>query len=156
MKIRLQHICILLALAAVVVTLCFPLIQFIYQDYSSVTMTNFTLQNVNGETNATPWALGGLLIAAGLCQLFTLFIALFQNYALQKRGLILGMLILTGWYILYLVFMLILKSETRAILPSWTTVLPLVSIILSFMAFNAIRRTEAKIIASGNSFRLRD
>jgi hypothetical protein len=35
-------------------------------------------------------------------------------------------------------------------------ILPLISIILSFMAFNAIRRTEARIIASGNSFRLRD
>lgn len=156
MKIKLQHICILLALAAIVVTLCFPLIQFIYKDYTSVTMTNFSLQNVDGTKNAMPWALGGLLIAAGLCQLFTLLIALFQNYALQKRSLILGMLILTGWYILYLVFMLILKSETTAIIPHWTMILPLVSIILSFMAFNAIRHTEAKIIASGNSFRLRD
>lgn len=156
MKIKLQHICMLLAVAAIVVTLCFPLIQFIYKDYTSVTLTNFTLQNVNGTSNAMPWALGGLLIAAGLCQLFTLVISPFQNYALQKRGLILGMLILTGWYILYLVFMLILKCETTAIIPHWTMILPLVSIILSFMAFNAIRRTEAKIIASGNSFRLRD
>lgn len=156
MKIKLQHLCILLALAAIVVTLCFPLIQFIYQDYTSVTMTNFRLLNVDGTSSATPWALGGLLIAGGLCQLFTLMIALFQNYALQKRSLILGMLILTGWYILYLVFLLILKSDATAVLPRWTTILPLVSIILSFMAFNAIRRTEAQIIASGNSFRLRD
>lgn len=155
MKIKLQHFCILLALAAIVVTLCFPLIQFIYKD-TSVTMTNFNLQNMDGTKNAMPWALGGLLIAAGLCQLFTLMIALFQNYALQKRSLILGMLILTGWYILYLVFILILKSETTTVIPRWTMILPLVSIILSFMAFNAIRRTEAKIIASGNSFRLRD
>lgn len=155
MKIKLQHFCILLALAAIVVTLCYPLIQFIYKD-TSVTMTNFNLQNMDGTKNAMPWALGGLLIAAGLCQLFTLMIALFQNYALQKRSLILGMLILTGWYILYLVFILILKSETTTVIPRWTMILPLVSIILSFMAFNAIRRTEAKIIASGNSFRLRD
>ena len=155
MKFKLQHLCLLLALAAVVVTLCFPLIEFIYSD-ASVTMTNFSLRQIDGTSNAAPWALGGLLIAAALCQLFTLLIALFQNYALQKRSLILGMLILTGWYIVYLVFMLILKSEATAILPRWTTILPLVSIILSFMAFNAIRRTEAKIIASGNSFRLRD
>jgi hypothetical protein len=156
MKVKLQHICIVLALVAIVVTLCYPLVQFINMDYTSVTMTNFTLRHSDGTTNAMPWALGGLLIAAGLCQLFSLFIMLFRNYALQKRCLILGMLILTGWYILYLVFILILRDETVAVLPHWTMILPLISIILSFMAFNAIRRTEARIIASGNSFRLRD
>ena len=156
MKIKLQHICILLALAAVVVCLCFPLIQFIYQDYSSVTMTNFQVENLNGTHSASPWALGGLLIAAGLCDLFVLLISPFQNFGLQKRGLILAMLIITGYYIVYLIFLLVLKADVKEIIPHWTSILPVFSLILDFMAFIAIRHTEAKIIASGNSFRLRD
>lgn len=156
MKIKLQHLCIILSLAAIIVCLCFPLIQFVYKDYSSVTLTNFQLQQLDGTHSATPWALGGLLIATGLSNLFVLLISAFQNYALQKRGLIFSILLLTGYYILYLVFLLVLKADAKVIFPKWPTILPLISLILCFMAFNAIRHTEAKIIASGNSFRLRD
>lgn len=156
MKIRLQHIYILLALAAIVTCLFMPLIQFIYSDYTSVTMSNFHIQHIDGTSSSSPWGLGCLLVVVGICQLFTLFVSLFQNFALQKRSLIFSILILTGWYIVYLIFLLILKKDANTMQPSWSSVLPLISIILSFMAFNAIRHTEAKIIESGNSFRLRD
>ena len=156
MKLKIQHLCIFFSLAAVILCLCLPLVQFVYKDYSSVTMTNFQIQNIDGTHSSSPWALGGLLIASGICSLFVLLISAFQNYALQKRGLIVNMLILTGYYIVYLIFLLILKADVQAVLPKWATILPLISLILSFMSLNGIRRTEAKIIASGNSFRLRD
>ena len=156
MKFRLQHFCLILALAALVVCLCYPLVQFIYTDSTAVTMTNFRINSINGTHSSSPWALGGLLIAAGLCQLFVLLISLFQNFALQKRGLIVALLLLTGYYITYLVFVLILRADVQTTLPRWTSILPLVSIILTFMAFSAVRHTEAQIIASANNFRLRD
>ena len=156
MKLRLQHICLLLALAALVVCLCYPLVQFIYTDQTAVTMTNFSLVHLDGSRHSSPWALGGLLIATGLCQLFVLLISVFQNFALQKRGLIVAMLLLAGYYVVYLIFVLILRADVQATFPRWTSILPLVSLILTFMAFNAVRRTEAQTIASANNFRLRD
>ena len=156
MKLRLQHVCLVLGLAAIIVCLCYPLIEFLYSDFTSVTMTNFRVIRLDGTHSASPWALGGLLIAAGLCQLFVLLISMFQNFALQKRALIVAMLLLTGYYIVYLVFVLILRADVQATFPRWTSILPLVSLILTFMAFSAVRRTEAQIIASANSFRLRD
>lgn len=156
MKLRLQHFCIVLAIAALVVCMCYPLIQFVYSDYTTVTLTNFRILQPDGSHSGSPWALGGLLIATGLCQLFVLFISVFQNFALQKRGLIVSMLLLAGYYIVYLIFVLILRADLQAAFPRWTTILPLVSIILTFMALNGVRHTEARIIASANSFRLRD
>lgn len=156
MKLRLQHICLVLALAALVVCLCYPLVQFIYTDQTAVTMSNFQITHLNGTHSSSPWALGGLLIATGLCQLFVFLISLFQNFALQKRGLIVSMLLLTGYYIIYLIFVLILRADVQTTLPRWTSILPLVSLILTFMAFSGVRRTEAQIIASANTFRLRD
>jgi len=156
MKLRLQHVCLVLSLAAVVVCLCYPLVKFVYADYTSVSMTNFQITDANGGHSYSPWALGGLLIASGLCQLFVLLISAFQNFALQKRGLILSMLLLAGYYIVFLVFALILRQDVKVTFPSWTSILPFVALMLNVMAFNAVRRTEAKIIASANNFRLRD
>ena len=155
MKLKLQHICILLAIAGLVVCLCYPLVQFIYSDSTSITMTNSLIEQTDGTHSGSPWALGGILIVTSLCQLFVLLISAFQNFALQKRGLIISMLLLTGYYIVYLVFVLILRADAMVILPRWTSILPLVSLILTFMAFSAVRHTEARIIASANNFRLR-
>lgn len=155
-KLRIQHILILLSLAAIVVCLCFPLVDFTYSDNTYVTLTNFQVK-ANGEaSSSSPWALGALLIVASASQLFVLLIAAFQNYTLQKRALIFSMLLLAGYYIVYLVFLFILKSDVTAMIPHWATILPLISIILCFMAFRGILHTEAKIIETGNSFRLRD
>ena len=151
-----QHIFILLSLAAIVVCLFQTLIDFTYQDYSFATLTNFQIVSNGGKASSTPWALGALLIASATAQLFVLLIAAFRNYTLQKRALIFSMLLLAGYYLVYLVFVLILKNETLAVFPHWGTLLPLISIILSFMAFRGILHTEAKIIEMGNSFRLRD
>ncbi|MBR4778454.1 MAG: DUF4293 family protein [Bacteroidaceae bacterium] len=156
MKLRLQHVCLVLALAALIVCLCYPLVQFIYTDYTAVTLTNFSLIDQSGSHHSSPWALGGLLIVSGLCQLFVLLISIFQNFALQKRGLIVTMLLLTGYYLVYLIFVLILRADVQTTIPRWTSILPLVSLLLTFMAFSAVRRTEAQIIASANNFRLRD
>ena len=155
-KIRPQHILVLLALAALIVCLCFPLVTITYADSTYVTLTNFQV-NANGDhSSASPWALGALLIAAAAGQFFVLLIAAFQNYTLQKRTLVFSMLLLAGYYVVYLIFLLVLKEGSTTIIPSWTTILPLIAIILDFMSFRSILHTEAKIIASGNSFRLRD
>lgn len=155
MKLKLQHFYLVLAVAATVVTLCLPLVQFIYAD-GAETMSNFRLTHLDGTATPSTWALGVLLILTAAVDVFALFVSLFQNFVLQKRCCILSMLLTAGYYLVLLLLILILKDGTTTLLPHWSIVLPLVSLIFNYMAYTAIAHTEARIIASASGFRLRD
>ena len=162
MKFYLHHLYMLLAIVALIVCMCSPaLITFVYQDLSFVSMSNFALHGVSaGQVEATSsaasCALGVLLIVSVLASVFTMFVSLFQNYALQKRSAIFNCCVLAGYYIVLLVFVLILRGDIRVVDLNWQICLPLVALILSAMSFSSIRLTEAKLLARANSFRLRD
>ena len=157
MKFYLHHLYMLLAIVALIVCMCSPLITFVYQDMPAVEMTNFVLRRLaEGTSSAASCALGVLLIASALTSGFTMFVSLFQNYALQKRSAIFNCCVLAGYYIVLLVFVLILRGGTRLVDLNWQICLPLIALILSAMSFSSIRLTEAKLLARANSFRLRD
>lgn len=162
MKFYLHHIYLLLAIVALVVCMCSPaLITFVYNDMSTVSMTNFALQSmamgqVEPISSAVSCALGVLLIVSALVGSFTMFVSLFQNFSLQKRSSIFNCCVLAGYYIIFLVFVLILRGDTRMVDLNWQVCLPLVSLILTAMSFYSIRTTEAKMLARANNFRLRD
>ena len=161
MKFYLHHLYLLLAVVALIVCMCSPaLITFVYQDVSSVSMGNFALHGVSaGQVEATSssasCALGILLIVAALIGVFTMFVSLFQNFALQKRSAIFNSCVLAGYYIVLLVLVLILRGDTILVDFSWQMCLPLVALILTVMSLSSIRTTEAKMLARANSFRLR-
>lgn len=162
MKFYIHHLYLLLAIVALIVCMCAPaLVTFVNQDMSSVSMTNFALHSVvltqpEASSSATPCALGILLIISAVVSAFTLFVCLFQNFALQKRCTIFNCCLLAGYYILLLAFILILRADTRYVDFDWQLCLPLVSLILTAMSFYSIRMTEAKKLARANNFRLRD
>ena len=157
MKFYIHHLYLLLAVVALVVCMCSPLVTFFYQDMPAVEMTNFVLRRLaEGTSSAASCALGILLIVSVLVSLFTLFVSLFQNFALQKRSAVFNSCILAGYYIVMLVFVLILRGSTTMVALSWQMCLPLVSLIFTVIAFSSIRMTEAKILARANNFRLRD
>jgi len=162
MKFYLHHIYLLLAIVALVVCMCSPaLITFVYNDMSTVSMTNFTLRSmamgqVEPTSSAVSCALGVLLIVSALVGAFTMFASLFQNFSLQKRSSIFNCCVLAGYYIIFLVFVLILRGDTRMVDLNWQVCLPLVSLILTAMSFYSIRTTEAKMLERANNFRLRD
>lgn len=162
MKFYLHHIYLLLAIVALVVCMCSPaLITFVYNDMSTVSMTNFALRSmamgqVEPTSSAVSCALGVLLIVSALVGVFTMFVSLFQNFSLQKRSSIFNCCVLAGYYIIFLVFVLILRGDTRMVDLNWQVCLPLVSLILTAMSFYSIRTTEAKMLARANNFRLRD
>ena len=157
MKFYLHHLYMLLAIVALIVCMCSPLITFFYQDMPAVEMTNFVLRSLaEGTTSAASCALGVLLIVSVLANVFTMFVSLFQNFALQKRSAIFNCCVLAGYYIVLLVFVLILRGDTRVVDLNWQICLPLVALILNAMSFSSIRLAEAKLLARANSFRLRD
>lgn len=162
MKFYIHHLYLLLAIVALIVCMCTPsLITFVYQDMSSVSMSNFALhsvsmQQIEATSSAASCALGILLIVSALVSAFTMFVCLFQNFSLQKRSAIFNSCVLAGYYIVMLVFVLVLRGDTRLVDLDWQVCLPLVSLILTVMSFSSIRTTEAKMLARANNFRLRD
>ena len=160
MKFYIHHLYLLLAVVALIVCMCdSSLITFVYQDASSVTMSNFSLHSlslVQETSSAASCALGVLLIVSVLTNVFGMFVSLFQNFSLQKRSAIFNCCLLAGYYIVLLAFVLILRGETILVDMDWQAGLPMVSLILSAMSFYSIRLTEAKLLARANNFRLRD
>lgn len=162
MKFYIHHIYMLLAIVALVICMFTPaLITFIYQDLSSVSMSNFALHSVvigqqEATSSAASCALGVLLIISVLASAFAMFVSLFQNFSLQKRSTIFNCCVLSGYYIVMLVFVLILHGDTHMVDLNWQVCLPLVSLILTAMSFYSIRTTEAKMLTRANNFRLRD
>ena len=160
MKFYIHHLYLLLAVVALIVCMCdSSLITFVYQDASSVTMSNFSLHSlslVQETSSAASCALGVLLIVSVLTNVFGMFVSLFQNFSLQKRSAIFNCCLLAGYYIVFLAFVLILRVDTTLVKMNWQVCLPLVSLILAAMSFHSIRMTEAKMLARANNFRLRD
>ena len=157
MKFYIHHIYMMLAIVALIVCMCSPLITFFYQDSPAVEMTNFALRRLGeGTSSSASFALGVLLIISALASAFTMFVSLFQNFSLQKRSSIFNCCLLAGYYIVLLVFVLILRKDACLMDMSWQTCLPLISLIFTAMSFYSIRMTEAKMLARANNFRLRD
>ena len=157
MKFYIHHLYLLLAIVALIVCMCSPLITFFYQDMPAVEMTNFALHRLaEGTSSAAPCALGILLVVSALVSAFMMFISLFRNFALQKRSAIFNCCLLAGYYLVFLVFVLILRGDTSMVTLNWQMCLPLVALILTVMSLSSIRHTEAKILARANNFRLRD
>ena len=142
----------LLAIVGLIVCMCNPLITFFYTDEPTLEMTNFVFRRwAEGTTSAAPCALGILLIVSALVSAFTMFVSLFQNFALQKRCAIFNCCLLAGYYLVF-----ILRGGTASVALSWQMCLPLVALIFTTMSFASIRGTEAKMLARANNFRLRD
>ena len=156
MKFYIHHLYLLLALVALIVCMCFPLIQFMYTDFPVTDMTNFKLLMDDGTSASSTWALGVLLICSWLVTAFAILVSTFQNFALQKRSTILNTCLLAGYYIIFLVLVLVMRDGASFVQLKWPVCLPLVALILTVMSFFSIRRTEAKKLASANTFRLRD
>ena len=113
----------------------------------------------NETLSYAPWALMALAVLIILCSLFTLFLVFYQNYALQKRMTIFTMLVILGFILTYGGFFFYYQSQLEAVASQitwWAVAVPVVVLILQFMAFLAIRKKEATVLFEASSFRLRD
>lgn len=155
MKFRIYQLFYVAAVALLIAALCMPVTQFIEASGATALMTNFSLQQPDGSSSYVVCALGVVLIFAALVNVFGLLISFFQNFELQKRVAILSVLLLTGYYLLLLIFSLLLIEGVSLSLMV-AAIFPLIALVLNVMSFLSTRRTEAKILASASGFRLRD
>ena len=66
---------------------------------------------------------------------------------LQIRLTLFNIILLIGYYVTMIVFVFMLKDENSTFVPSWSVCLPLISIILNWLAIRAIGKDEMLVKA---------
>lgn len=155
MKFRSYQLLFVASIALLIFALIKPIINVIEPNGVTSIMDNFGYTLADGTVSRAVVALGVVLIVAVAVNAFAMFVSLFSNFALQKRSAILSMLLVAGYYILLLVYLLILDNGA-AVEMLWPMFLPLTVLALDAFAFVLVRRHEAKIVAKALGFRLRD
>lgn len=99
-----------------------------------------------GEFQST-WGLFGILLLSAVISGCTIF--LFRNRMLQIRMTIFSSLMLIGYYIALVVFIYMLKSDLQATFQlGWALCLPLICLVLNYLAFRGIYRDEIMVKAA--------
>ena len=134
---RIQSVYLLLVTILLVVAICLPVGQYIGTD--GVTTHIF---------KPSTWGLFGILLLSAIIAFCTIF--LFRNRMLQVRMTIFSSLLLIGYYIAFFVFMFMLKNDLDAMnfQLGWALCLPVICIILNYLAFRAIYRDELMVKAA--------
>lgn len=141
---RIQTVYLLAVAILAVVMMSTPLGSFVTPDYHMSELNNLAVVSEEGVSDYAPWALFALLSVTAILALVTIF--LFKKRMLQIRLTLFNMLVLVGYYVTLVVFVLNLKGDASFV-PSWTVCLPLVSIILSWLAIRAIGKDEMLVKA---------
>lgn len=142
---RIQSVYLLVVAILLVVCLCTPVGSFIASDYSVSEFTNLSITAPDGVKDYAPWALFAILIVVALLAFVTIF--LFKNRMLQIRLTIFSTILLVGYYATLVTFIFMLKGDTMTYSASWTVCLPLVAIILNWLAIRAIGKDEVLVKA---------
>lgn len=160
MKFRFYQLYYLAAVVLLIVAMCGSVLSVVAPSGATYIINNFSLLKPDATVSYSVVALGVVLVVATAVNLFGLLVSLFSNFELQKRTSILSMLLITGYYILLAVYVLIVINSDEALttlnLDSGGVLYPFTALVLNFMAFLAARRTEAQILAKASGFRLRD
>ena len=135
--------------------LLLPIGQLVNADGASAELTNFRLNFIEGDSSSAMWALGVIMIAILAVGIFELLLSGFRNFVLQKRLLVFMMLLTVGYYILFVVYVLLLKGDA-SFGPNIGASFPLISLVLEYMSIHGVSKAEAAIIARASGFRLRD
>lgn len=145
---RKQSVFLLLAAVVSILSLCMPVGIFkpVEIGVDSV-MYNMFIQSGNGALDFSAAPLFCILSVSIVVSLATIF--LYNNRKLQIKLCSWNMLLLILWYIAYAILAYIKKDAMGAELKlSFASILPLVSIILVFMARKGVKADEALIRAA--------
>ena len=91
--------------------LLLPIGQLVDAEGASAELTNFRLNFIEGDSSSAMWALGLILIVILAVGVFELLLSGFRNFVLQKRLLVFMMLLTVGYYILFAVYVLLVKGS---------------------------------------------
>ncbi len=143
---RIQTVYLLIVFVLLIVTMCLPMGEFVAAD--GVTVSVFKplgISLLDGGYQST-WGLFAIIFLGAVIALCTIF--LFRNRMLQVRMTIFNMLLLLGYYLATIVFIVMLKDDLGVFRVNWSLSFPAVSIILNYLAFRAIYRDELMVKAA--------
>lgn len=143
---RIQSLYLLAAIALLVLTLFLPWVSFFGQEGMVFQLKAFKLEQlpIQGLYTFSFWALGALLSLAALIDLIAVF--LFKNRPLQSRFCVFNIILLIGFYLVFLIFILYARKSLDATMGlNFGLSLPLISMILHFMALRSINKDEALV-----------
>lgn len=145
---RKQTLFLLAAIILSIVCLCLPLGHFTDAENlgQSSTMFNLWITQPDGSHDYSVWALFAILLIT--CPIALIAIFMYHNRMVQSRFCLFNMLLVLGWYVVYAVFALNLNGTTGHYSLSFSSILPLISLILYFMARKAILADEALVRAA--------
>lgn len=155
MKGYLHQVWLILMCLLLFAGLFMPIGQFANEEGATALLTNFRINFVEGDSMSSLWALGVVQIVALAIALFELLLSGFRNFTLQKRLLVFIALLLASYYIMFALYVILLRKDAM-FRPQWAGVFPLIVLILDFITLWSIIRVEAAIIAGSDSFRIRD
>ncbi|MDR0988379.1 MAG: DUF4293 domain-containing protein [Prevotellaceae bacterium] len=144
---RIQSVYLLLVTLLLIAAMCLPVGSFVAPD--GTLLSEFTPLGITlpGGTFHYTWGLLAILLLSTLIAGCTLL--LYRNRMLQVRMVIFNSILLAGYYVVFVVFMLLLKSDLGAGYHiGWALCLPAVSLILNYLAFRAIYRDEVMVRAA--------
>lgn len=142
---RIQTIYLLLVTGLLITAMCLPLGYF--TDTKIVRYTFSSLGISAGNAFQSSWGLFAILLLSAIVSSATIF--LYKNRVLQIRMSVFNTILLIGFYCAFLAFYFVLKSDLDATFQiSWTLCLPLVAIILNYLAIRAIGKDEVLVKAA--------
>lgn len=141
---RIQTVYLLLVTALLTTTIFLPVGSFLDSNGLLYPFSPLNINLPSAGLNYTPWEQLALLVLGALIAFATIF--LFKNRKLQMRMCVFNSLIIAGYYLVYLMFVLMSKGNTNADFQfSFGLCLPVISLVLTFLAFRAIRKDENMI-----------
>ena len=141
---RIQTVYLLVVAILMVVMMSLPVGSFVAADYTATVFNKLSLVAPEGTADYAPWAMFAILMVSAVVTLGTIF--LYKKRMLQIRLTIFNIILLLGYYGTLVTFVFMLKGE-NSFTPSWTVILPLISIILDWLAIRAIGKDEMLVKA---------
>lgn len=141
---RIQSVYLLLVTIVLIIAMCIPFGSY----YAAGATYKFTALSISGEgVSYSTWGLFVLLLLSTLIAFVTIF--LYRKRMLQIRLSIFNTLLLIGYYIAFWYFMATFKNEMDATFQiSWSLSLPLIALILNYMAIRGIGKDEVLVKAA--------
>ena len=141
---RIQSVYLLVVTILMIICMCNPVGSIVASTNEISEFGNLFIILPDGTKDYSTWALFIIrLIVAGL-SLGTIF--LFKKRMLQIRLAIFSIVMMVGYYLALLAYIFLLAEDTT-FSASWTVCLPLVGIILNWLAIRAIGADEALVRA---------
>ena len=142
---RIQTVYLLLVVGLLIASMCLPLGYF--TDAEAVTYTFSPLGISAGDVFQSSWGLFAILLLSSIIAVATIF--LYKNRMLQIRMTIFNTILLIGYYFAFVAFYFVLKGDLEASFSiNWALCLPIVAIILNYLAIRAIGRDEVLVKAA--------